>query len=182
MHSVMKCGKSWKVKFQQRWLDEFSWLSYSGLLRGGICRCCILFTEGPKRGGSHGSLLGVFVLSLYQYPYNKALGKDGILGSHEKNAVHVQAVEQADLFRQNYCNPEARIDACLLRQQDKQANENKEILHHIVMAVEFLANHLEAIEMIELILELWMTTKEISLLLFSSWQRITLSSYYKSTS
>ena len=81
----------------------------------------------------------MFVLSPYQYPYNKALGKDGILGSHEKSAAHVQAVKQADLFRQNYCNPEARIDAQLLSQQDKQANENKEILHHIVMAVEFLA-------------------------------------------
>ena len=138
-HSVTKSGKSWKVKFQQRWLDEFPWLSYSALLRGGICRCCILFTEGPKRGGSRGSLPGVFVLSPYQHPYNKALGKDGILPSHEKNAVHVQAVERADLFRQNYCHPEERIDARLQSQQEKQANENKEILRHIVMAVEFLA-------------------------------------------
>ena len=93
IYILTKSGKSWKVKFQQRWLDELPWLSYSGLLRGGICRCCILFTQGPKRGGSHGSLLGVFVLSSYQYPYNKALSKDGVLGSHEKNAVHVQAVE-----------------------------------------------------------------------------------------
>ncbi|KAL5509306.1 hypothetical protein EMCRGX_G004648 [Ephydatia muelleri] len=88
-----------------------------GLLRGGISRCCILFTQGPKRGGSHGSLPGVFVLSPYQYPYDKALGKDGILGSHETSAAHVQAVERADLIRQNYCNPEARIDARLLSHQ-----------------------------------------------------------------
>ena len=89
----------------------------------------------------------------YQYPYNKALGKEGILSSHAKNAVHhVQAEERADLFRQNYRNPEARVDTHLLKQQDKQVNDNKEILHHIVMAVEFLANkvcHLEAIGMIE---------------------------------
>ena len=138
-HSVTKSGKSWKVKFQLKWLNEFPWLSYSGLLRGGICRCCILFTEGPKRGGSHGSLPGVFVLSPYQYPYNKALGKVGILSSHAKNAVHVQAEERADLFRQNYQNPEARVHTHLLKQQDKQVNENKEILRHIVMAVELLA-------------------------------------------
>ena len=124
----------------------------------------------------HGSLLGVFVLSSYQHPYNKALGKDGVLGSREENAGHVQAVERADLFCQNYFNPEAHIDARLLSQQDKQANENKEILRHIVMAVEFLAKQgllSEAIEMIELILVLWTTTKEISLPLFGSWQRIT---------
>ena len=102
-HPVTKSGKSWKVKFQQRWLDEFPWLSYSGLLRGRICHCCIVFTQGPKRGGSHGSLPGVFVLSPYQYPYDKALGKDGVHGSHETNAAHVQAVERADLFHQNYC-------------------------------------------------------------------------------
>ena len=78
-HSVTKSGKSWKVKFQLKWLNEFPWLSYSGLLRGGISRCCILFTEGPKRGGSRGSLPGVIVLSPYQYPYNKALGKEVLL-------------------------------------------------------------------------------------------------------
>ena len=50
----------------------------------------------------------------------------------------MQAVERADLFRQNYCHPEERIDARLLSQQEKQANENKEILRFIVMAVEFL--------------------------------------------
>ena len=113
-------------------------MSYSGLLRGGICRCCILFTEGPKRRGSRGSLPGVFILSPYQYPYNKALGKEDILSSRAKNAVNVQAEERADLFRQNYRNPEARVDTRLLKQQDKQANENKEILRHIVMAVDFL--------------------------------------------
>ena len=48
------------------------------------------------------------------------------------------AVERADLFRQNYCNPEAHINARHLSQQGKQANEYKEILCHIVMAVEFL--------------------------------------------
>ena len=48
----------------------------------------------------------------------------------------MQAEEREDLFRQNYRNPEARVDTRLLKQQDKQANE---ILRHIVMAVEFLA-------------------------------------------
>eukprot|EP00731_Ephydatia_muelleri_P004382 Em0002g558a len=76
-HSVTKCGKTWKVTFQHRWMDQFPWLSYSSILDGGICKHCILFPEQPKRGLAK-VLYQVFVLSVYQSPYKKALGKDGM--------------------------------------------------------------------------------------------------------
>ena len=74
-HSVTKKGKTWSVKFQQKWLDQFPWLSYSSVLAGGIYRYCILFPEQPRRGGSQGAKPGVLVLSAYQNPYTKAPGK-----------------------------------------------------------------------------------------------------------
>ena len=113
-HSVTKKGKTWSVKFQQRWLDQFSWLSYSSILAGGICRYCTLFPEQPRRGGSQGAKPGVLVLSAYQKPYSKALGKDGILICHEKSAMHQRASELADLFKQNFKNPAKRIDSRLI--------------------------------------------------------------------
>ena len=79
------------------------------------------------------------MLSAYQKPYTKALGKDGILVSHDKSTMHQHAAQQADLFEQNFRNPAKKIDFQLMKQKVQQEEENKEILRHIVLAVEFLA-------------------------------------------
>ena len=96
---------------------------------------CILFPTRDKPGSSP----GVLVTSSYKFNYTKALGKDGILTSHDKSPMHLQSAEQADLFIQNYRNPEKRVDSQLLRKKETQAEENKEVLRLIVLAVEFLA-------------------------------------------
>ena len=59
------------------------------------CKYCILFPEQPQRGGCKGANPGTLVLSGYQQPYTKALGKDGILISHELTKMHKHAAEQA---------------------------------------------------------------------------------------
>ncbi len=53
--------------------------------------------------------------------------------------MHCRAAEKADLFAQNFRNPDDRIDNQLLKQQHKQEQKNKDILRLIVIAVEFLA-------------------------------------------
>ena len=113
-HPVTKGGKTWKVTFQHRWMEQFPWLSYSSILEGGICKHCILFPEQPKRGGSQGAIPGVLVLTVYQSPYNKALGKDGILVCHEKSIMHCHATKQVDLFLLSVRNPDSRIDVRLM--------------------------------------------------------------------
>ena len=92
------------------------WLSYSTILEGRICKHCILFPEHPKRGGSQGAIPGVLVLVVYQSPYNKALGKDGILVCYEKSLMHCHATNQADLFLLSVRNPGSRIDVRLMAQ------------------------------------------------------------------
>lgn len=123
-HPVTKKGRTWKVSFQQHWLLEFTWLSYSYLLSGGICRHCILFPEQPGRGDGlgQGNRSGTFILSAYQHPYSKALGKDGILVSHSKSIMHVCATERADLFLRNFCHSN---ETRLLQQGNHLAEENK---------------------------------------------------------
>ena len=101
-HAVTKQGRCWNAHFQLRWLEQFPWLSYSNELRGGLCRYCILFPERPDRGGRQGANPGVLVLSPYQKPYTKALGKDGILICHEKSSMHCHAAQKADLFTQSF--------------------------------------------------------------------------------
>ena len=140
-HHVTKKGRTWKVSFQQHWLLEFTWLSYSYLLSGGICRHCILFPEQPGRGNGlgQGNRSGTFILSAYQHSYSKALGKDGVLVSHSKSVMHVRATERADLFLRNFCHSNERIDSRLLQQGNHLAEENKHILTQIVLTVEFLS-------------------------------------------
>ena len=94
-HQVTKQGKTWNVSFQYKWLEHFPWLSYSTLLAGGLCRYCTLFPEPPVRGSTLGvgSRSGVLVLSPYQKPYSKALGKDGVLVCHEQTQMHCHSAE-----------------------------------------------------------------------------------------
>ena len=69
------------------------------------------------------------VLTVYQSPYNKTLGKDGNhLVCHEKSIMHCHATNQADLFLLNVRNPDLRIDVHLMAQSDQQVKENTDIL------------------------------------------------------
>lgn len=133
--------KQWNVYFQHRWLEQFPWLSYSSVLAGGICRCCILFPEAPGRGSNLGvgSRSGTLVLSPYQKPYSKALGKDGVLVCHEQTQMHCHSAERADLFIKNFNSPSRRVDVRLIMEREQQIEENKHILRKVVLAVEFLA-------------------------------------------
>ena len=109
-------------------MQQFPWLSYSNVLSGGICRCCILFPERKERGGGRGAIPGVLVLSIYQYPYQKALGRDGILPHHEQSKMHCNATTQADTFTLSFRKPDLRIDSQFLKQQNEHAEENRTIL------------------------------------------------------
>ena len=81
--------------------------------REGRATPTILFPEQPKRGGSQGAIPVVLVLTVYQSPYNKTLGKDGILVCHENSIMHCHATNLADLFLLSVKNPDSRIDVCL---------------------------------------------------------------------
>ena len=48
------------------------------------------------------------VLSPYNSPYSKALGKDVILVCHDRAVMHCRAAVQADLFLQNYIDARKR--------------------------------------------------------------------------
>ena len=125
-HIVTKGGKTWSAHFQKRWLESFHWLSHSSVLEGGICRYCILFPEQLScRGGGLSGKLSVLVLSPYQKPYPKALGKDGILTLHEKSGMHCHATEKGDFFVRGFQDPSERVDNRFLKQQTEQEKVKK---------------------------------------------------------
>lgn len=100
-YQVTKKKTTWIASFQHRWLENFTWLSYSNALGGGMCAVVVFssLAEPPERGGTKRGRPGVLVLSPYQKSYTKALGKDGILVWHEETVMHRHAAEQADLFK-----------------------------------------------------------------------------------
>ena len=123
-HKITKKGKTWKVSFQQSWLEKFTWLSYSPFLQGSICRNCILFPESFVKGGSQGGKPSVLVMSSYQKLYSKALGNDGVLVCHNNNEYHNKATEKADLFILNFTTPSSKIDSQLLIDKSRNFASN----------------------------------------------------------
>ena len=124
---MTKGNKTWQATFQVGWIEHFLWLSYSSLLSGGICRYCILFPEQPHQGSGLGvgsTRSGVLILSPFQKPYTKALGRDNILVCHEETL----AAERADLFLRNFTKPEERINSIMMREKEKQLEENRHVL------------------------------------------------------
>ena len=53
--------------------------------------------------------------------------------------MHRHAKQLAECFKLNFHNPECRVDTRIMQQQKLQAEENREVLRHIALAVEYLA-------------------------------------------
>ena len=110
-------------------------------LEVAICQYCILFPEKPGRGSNLGvgSKSGLLILSPYQKPYSKALGKDGLLVCHEQTSMRCHAAERADFFIRNFNSPSERVDSRVMKEREQQVDENKHILCQMFLAIEFLA-------------------------------------------
>ena len=66
------------------------------------------------------------MLSAYQKPYTKALGKDGILVTHENTVMHKCASDKADLFAQTFQNPKGRVDVSPMETLTKSTSRRKQ--------------------------------------------------------
>lgn len=64
------------LKFQSSWMNQFTWLSFSKLLNGGLCKFCVMF---PQTDVFHQN---TFVTQPF-IAYKKALGKSSALLKHQ---------------------------------------------------------------------------------------------------
>ena len=117
-----------QISFQQRWLQEYTWLRYESREshRGGWCLPCIFFLNQSERAS-----LGVFVKTPF-VNYNKS---KEICRKHAQTDYHSRAVTRAYHFRKNYSNPEQRIDSRLSDINARNFRLNSEALPAIVEAV-----------------------------------------------
>ena len=75
------------------------------------------------------------MLAPYRHPYNKALG---IVANLDHSIMHCCASAQADALSLTFISPDEGIDTLFMKHQGQLAEENKDILRQIVLAVEFL--------------------------------------------
>ena len=126
---VTKNGKRIQLKFQESWLKEFEWLSYSESQGGGYCKYCVLFQAKLDKG-----YLGTLVKKPFKN-FSKAKGKDGVLTLHDAHRYHHDAMVLGKAFLGTYINPETRVDSIIIEKGQEHSDRNKHILSIIVDTV-----------------------------------------------
>ncbi|KAG1650934.1 repressor of the inhibitor of the protein kinase [Nymphon striatum] len=127
--------------YNYSWLEQMKWLVYSKSQNGGYCLPCVLFVHHP--GGS-GCQFGTLIERPFTN-FRKALGKEGILCTHEQTPFHKTSVVAVDTFLRTHAKPEERIDFRLEQQRQKQFDKNKAALSSIVDCIIYLGRQCSAL-------------------------------------
>jgi hypothetical protein len=120
---------------QHYWLHTYSWLSYSSVLQGALCRYCVLFKRKWSAIDRAKNPLGQFVLK----PLSSLNKANEHIQAHEKTEYHVFSKEQAENFIINFENPNKAIDLILDNENQEQEATNRKILSSIIKCILFIA-------------------------------------------
>lgn len=75
------------LKFQRKWLFQFSWLSYSKQLDGAVCTVCFLFGQKEVGKGAH-----MITKSLVATHFNRWKDAKEVFHNHDKLQYHKNAL------------------------------------------------------------------------------------------
>jgi len=70
------------LKFQHHWLYKWTWIAYSKIFDGALCKYCVIFNE--HEGGSSSQKLGKFVLT----PFSNWKNAIEEFNKHDNNKYH----------------------------------------------------------------------------------------------
>jgi hypothetical protein len=119
---------------QHSWLSTYPWLSYSLILRGVLCRYCVLFKRKWSQTDRAKNPLGQLVLK----PLTSLHKAHDYFQLHEKTDYHLFSKEQAEKFTLNYLNPNNAIDHILDSECQQQEATNRKILSSIIKCILFI--------------------------------------------
>ncbi|CAH1994285.1 unnamed protein product [Acanthoscelides obtectus] len=125
---VTDTGKK-KLSFQRHWTNRYSWLVYSNLMQGALCKVCVLL--GKTQGGRGHQELGAFVSKPF-INWKKALES---FDHHADTKYHKFAVEQAANFARIMEGKTLDVTECLNVENNKIAEENRKRLKAIVETI-----------------------------------------------
>lgn len=78
------------LKFQHHWLYKWTWIAYSKMFDGALCKYCVIFNE--HEGGSGSQKLGKFVLT----PFSNWKNAIEEFNKHNNNKYHKMTLLKFD--------------------------------------------------------------------------------------
>lgn len=121
---VMVTGKK-KLSFQRHWTAKYSWLVYSNILQGALCKVCVLL------GGRGLQELGAFVSKPFTN-WKKGLES---FDHHAETKFHKFAIEQAANFARVMEGKTLDVAESISVENNKIAEENRKRLKAIVETI-----------------------------------------------
>lgn len=121
------------LRFQLKWMERFSWLSYSDYKSGAYCRICVVMGRSLDEGkGSH-QRIGQLVTE----PFCKWKNALEIFETHAKSGYHKRNSELADNFLKVMSSKAFSVTEQLSSERKRQQEENRKKLIPIVKAIIF---------------------------------------------
>lgn len=121
-----------KRAFRHEWLTTYPWLAYSAIVKGPLCRICVLFRPPVQRG-----LQGQFIVSpclKYQKFHEAAL-------AHATSKWHCDALSSSNTFEKIMDRRELSVHESLNTVYHKEVEENRLKLRSIVSTILFCGRH-----------------------------------------
>ncbi len=116
-------------RFNQSWLNKYSWLLYSPKLDGIFCGpCAILLSVSDRKDKG----------MLVNRPFSNWIKISSILANHSSLRYHRNCLAMADTLKLPVENPSTRVDVMFSDSIQKKITENEHILRQIVRAILFL--------------------------------------------
>jgi len=124
------------LKFQQKWMDHFPFLSYMGVQGGrALCRYCVFFAQCEVSKGQHVKL-GKLVAKLFSNWKNAI----ELFNEHAGHEFHLVATVRAQNFISVFKNKKKDVFESLASGRKAQALQNYAKLNLIVKTVIFCGN------------------------------------------
>lgn len=121
-----------RLKFQNKWLDRWGWLTYSKAQDGAYCRYCVLFCKQGVGQGGHQNL-GCMVTK----PFCKWKDAVEAFNNHQATAYHKDCVQSAERFIAIENGREEDVASQINSQRRKEIQENREALLPIIKTLIF---------------------------------------------
>lgn len=118
------------LRFQMSWIKRYSWLVYSEIENGALCKFCVIFSNSDIGKGSHEKTKS-FVTQSFKI-WKNAIEK---FNDHENCQYHKLSKERAEYFLSvNYRRQKSVIEV-LNSEQARQISENRKKLLSIVETI-----------------------------------------------
>lgn len=122
-----------KRPFIHKWLDQYDWLVYSKVLKGALCKYCVIFPPAV----THGSTLGAFITR----PFIKYRDFHTQAKNHSSSAWHKDSTIRAKNFIDVLSNKKLDIWSQIDEGKKINVTENRNKILPIIKTIVFCGTH-----------------------------------------